>query len=299
MNMKTYIQALRLPFISASALLVIFTGLYIYTFQGMFNWVLFLLALLGISFAHLGSNTINDYFDWNKSDKVNNHTTMFNGGSRKGVENNLSRDIFLKMSIILFSLSVIMFGIILFNNRIYALYYGLIGVMFGALYSLPPFNFQSRGFGELIIFLAFGPFITATTGYILTGLFDINHFLIGIPAGLFVTAIIWINEFPDYVADKKVGKNTLVVRLGLDKSRYFYLIIFILAYLSVVALVLLNILPLLSLISLIGIPIIMGNTKLLWKSYNKPSELVPIQAKTIMLQGLSIILLIISILPFF
>jgi len=55
-NLKLYVRALRLPFITASALLVIFTGLYVYTSQGIFNWNLFLLTLLGVSFAHLASN---------------------------------------------------------------------------------------------------------------------------------------------------------------------------------------------------------------------------------------------------
>ena len=39
-----------------------------------------------------------------------------------------------------------------------------------------------------------------------------------IPVGLLIAAVLFINEFPDYAADKQVGKNTLVVRLGREKA---------------------------------------------------------------------------------
>ena len=298
-NLKLYVRALRLPFITASALLVIFTGLYVYTSQGIFNWNLFLLTLLGVSFAHLASNTINDYFDWDKSDKVNAFATEFNGGSRKNIEGNFFKFDFLKMSIVLFILSLILFMGIVFSKRPLAIYFGLAGLILGSLYSFPPFSLQSRGLGESVIFLAFGPLITAATGYILTGMFSLNHALIGIPAGLFVTAIIWINEFPDFIADREVGKKTLVVRMGLKTSRYAYLTIFFLAYAFVVYFVIIEILPLLSLITLLGVPIALSNIVKLWTKFEQPKELVPVQAKTIMLHALSMVLLIISVLPFF
>jgi 1,4-dihydroxy-2-naphthoate octaprenyltransferase len=38
------------------------------------------------------------------------------------------------------------------------------------------------------------------------------------PLGLFTAAFLWVNEFPDYEADRGAGKNNLVVRLGKHRA---------------------------------------------------------------------------------
>jgi 1,4-dihydroxy-2-naphthoate octaprenyltransferase len=42
------------------------------------------------------------------------------------------------------------------------------------------------------------------------------------PIGLLTTNILFINQYPDYDSDKKVGKNHLVVLLGKKASRWIY-----------------------------------------------------------------------------
>ena len=37
---------------------------------------------------------------------------------------------------------------------------------------------------------------------------------LSLPLGLFIAAFLWVNEFPDYRADRGAGKRNLVVRLG-------------------------------------------------------------------------------------
>jgi 1,4-dihydroxy-2-naphthoate octaprenyltransferase len=39
-----------------------------------------------------------------------------------------------------------------------------------------------------------------------------------LPLGLFIAAFLWLNEFPDYEADRSVGKNNLVVQLGKQRA---------------------------------------------------------------------------------
>ena len=41
----------------------------------------------------------------------------------------------------------------------------------------------------------------------MTGAVAADNFLIGIPAGLSTTAVLWINQFPDYYADKKARQS--------------------------------------------------------------------------------------------
>jgi 1,4-dihydroxy-2-naphthoate octaprenyltransferase len=35
-----------------------------------------------------------------------------------------------------------------------------------------------------------------------------------LPLGIFIAAFLWVNEFPDYLADRQCGKRNLVVVLG-------------------------------------------------------------------------------------
>ena len=49
-----------------------------------------------------------------------------------------------------------------------------------------------------------------------------NLALLGVPIGLLTTNILFINQFPDYTSDKKVGKNHLVVLFGKKLSRWIY-----------------------------------------------------------------------------
>ena len=117
------------------------------------------------------------------------------------------------------------------------------GILLGMFYSTPPFSFQSKGLGELVILLAFGPLLTFGTCYVLTGIIAFKFFLIGIPLGILATLIIWINEFSDYEADKKTGKNNLVVKLGLKKARNGYVFLIILYFSLVFFLVFFKIFP--------------------------------------------------------
>jgi 1,4-dihydroxy-2-naphthoate octaprenyltransferase len=49
--------------------------------------------------------------------------------------------------------------------------------------------------------------------------------------GLLVSAFLWINQFPDYRADRAAGKYNLVVRLGLDASALVFVVMLVAAYL--------------------------------------------------------------------
>ncbi len=46
--------------------------------------------------------------------------------------------------------------------------------------------------------------------------------MLSIPIGLLIFEILFINEFPDYEADKAVNKKHLVVRMGRQKARIVF-----------------------------------------------------------------------------
>jgi 1,4-dihydroxy-2-naphthoate polyprenyltransferase len=290
--MQNYIAATRFPFSSASLLPGIFAGIWCWVFEPSFNLIFLILSFVGILFLHLGANTINDYFDWDNTDKINTNVSLFNGGSRSRLSTVFTKNTFLKLAVICFLGAIIVGTGLSFLGRPYVIFIGLAGGLCGILYSVKPFSFQKRGLGELLIFLAFGPLITLGVCYVTTGTFKPEFFAIGIPNGLAVVGIIWINEFPDYLADKKTGKNNMVVKLGTKKARYGFNIIFFSFYLSIIYLYIINILPMFSLLIFITLPLVILISKDLWKYHDKPEKLLSAQGKTILFQIISCLFLI-------
>tara|TARA_B100000927_G_scaffold50736_1_gene37544 strand:+ start:2718 stop:4070 length:1353 start_codon:yes stop_codon:yes gene_type:complete len=243
----------RVGFASASLFPVFSVGCY-YAGIGdsLFSPISLTLTTFGILFFHLFSNLYNDYFDvTHGTDEAN--TEYFNagmdstilqgaqlsGGSR-AVELGL---ITLKgtksLANVMFILGLATAAGILYmsflntgstSNAYYAAIIALVGVLIGYFYTAKPIRLSSRyGLGELSILLSFGPLLTLGTGFAIANetiqLYSsefYNLLILGIPIGLLTTNILFINQYPDYASDKKVGKNHLVVLLGKKASRWIY-----------------------------------------------------------------------------
>jgi 1,4-dihydroxy-2-naphthoate octaprenyltransferase len=173
-------------------------------------------------------------------------------------------------------------GVILaLTGRPFVVVIGLMGFLAGYLYSAAPISLMSRGLGEITIFLAFGPLITLGTYYVMTGLLTWGAFALGIPMGFLITAVIWINQFPDYEADRDAGKINCVVRLGRNRSRYIYSFLMLGPYAVVLWWVLTqrHAWPYLAVI--LTIPLALKAIKILRIHYQTYDEIIPAQALTI------------------
>ena len=93
--------------------------------------------------------------------------------------------------------------------------------------------------------------------------------LLGLPIGLFITAILWINQFPDMPSDKATGKHNLVVVLGLDRARYGYLALMVGAFASLVLAVVLDLVPATALLMLLALPMAAYTTWWLFRHYGE------------------------------
>ena len=243
----------RVGFASASLFPVFSVGCY-YAGIGdsLFSPISLTLTTFGILFFHLFSNLYNDYFDvTHGTDEAN--TEYFNagmdstilqgaqlsGGSRAVELGLISLKGTKSLANIMFILGLATAAGILYmsflntgstNNAYYSSIIALVGVFVGYFYTAKPIRLSSRyGLGELSIFLSFGPLLTLGTGFAISNetiqLYSnefYNLLLLGIPIGLLTTNILFINQYPDYASDKKVGKNHLVVLLGKKASRWIY-----------------------------------------------------------------------------
>ncbi len=96
--------------------------------------------------------------------------------------------------------------------------FGVIGLILAWSYNGPPGRFAYRGLGELDVAICYGPLICISTYLIQLGEVTRDVVLVSIPLGILIAAFLWINEFPDYDADRKVQKRNLIVRLGRHRA---------------------------------------------------------------------------------
>lgn len=82
----------------------------------------------------------------------------------------------------------------------------------------------------------FGPLLMLGTYVVQTGQLSARPLLVGVPLGILIAAVLWINEFPDYEADRRANKRNLVVRMGRARARVVYAIMMGAAEASVVGL---------------------------------------------------------------
>jgi 1,4-dihydroxy-2-naphthoate octaprenyltransferase len=277
---RTYLRALRLPFLAGSIIPVLTASAFVFQ-RGAFSPLAFLMALIGVAALHLGSNLLNDYYDASGSDSINMRLTPFSGGSRVIQENKIGPDTILALSILFFSIGITCGIWFTFWGRPYVLLIGLVGLLAGWAYSSPPLKLMYRGLGEPLIVLAFGPLLTLGTYYVIADSISWAASLLGFPNGFLIMAVIWINEFPDYQADLEAKKRNLVVRLGLSRARYLYCMIMLLPFVAIIFLSSLVGLPFLVIISLGALPLAIKAIQVVWRRYLFYQELIPAQALTI------------------
>lgn len=216
----------RAPFLTA-AITPAFVGIaYASGIMGVdVNWTYGLLAVFGVMLLHLASNVFNDYFDVQSgTDQANaKYFVQYSGGSRaiemrlidlKGTQN-------VALGLTLVALVIGVYLTMMIGTGV--LIIGCIGLALGYFYTAPPLRLVARkGLGEIVIGLTFGPLITLGMYYVLTGLYSIDAFIVGIPAGLLTSNILLINQVPDAEGDARTGKNHLIVTYGIASTPYIW-----------------------------------------------------------------------------
>ncbi|RMG58552.1 MAG: prenyltransferase [Gammaproteobacteria bacterium] len=247
------------------------------------------LTLVGALLAHAAVNVFNDYYDeLNGTDRINTRRVFpFTGGSRFIQNGVLSAGQMRRLGIIL-SLATMAIGLWLtLKSGPELLLIGAAGLFLGWAYSAPPFSLNARGLGELAVAVGFGVLIPLGADYVQRGEMAMLPVLAGIPYALLVMNLLYLNEFPDEAADAASGKHHWVVRLGVDRARWGYLLIALLAYISLVGLVISGRLPEAMLLALLPAPAsAAAGLLLLWHAH-EPRRLVPAIRLTLLSLALS------------
>ena len=285
-RVKLWIQELRVPFLLSAAIVpTALGGVFAWHETESFDALLFLLTLAGVLLIHAGTNVVNDYFDYRSgTDRINRNKTPFNGGSPFVVEGVLRPDEIYRAAIILFALGGSIGLLLAYIATPWIIPVGMLGVALGYFYTSPRVNLAGKGVGEIAVGLGFGPLVVGGTYAVQTGVLEWAPFAAGVPTGLLVGLILFINQFPDQEADGRVGKTHWVVRMGLHKAAIWYVIIMAAAFVSIIALWMIGVFPALALLGLVPALIAYRAGRIVMQRYSQFKELLPAQLMTIQTQ---------------
>ncbi|NLI61757.1 MAG: prenyltransferase [Clostridiales bacterium] len=267
-----------------------------YGITGRFSLPWFLLSLVGIYFIEIGKNSSNEYVDYKTGVDRNiapENRTPFSGGKKTIVQGKLSLDEVLYIAIGTFLLACGIGLIIVIFREPKILWVGILGVFISIFYSVPPFKFAYTGLGEFAVGLTFGPLVTLGMYMVMSGSFDYRVMIVGLPIGFLISNVLWINQYPDYEADKEGNKKNWVVRMGKEKGIVVYGLLFLLAYLSLIAISILYRNPF-WLLGWLSIPLAIKSVRIAREEFNNIPKLVKANANTVIIYQLTGLTLVIA-----
>ncbi|MCL4124017.1 UNVERIFIED_CONTAM: hypothetical protein GTU68_042566 [Idotea baltica] len=195
-------------------------------YNGLFDWLIFCLAILTTLSFQVLSNFANDYGDGIKG--TDNEERI--GPERAIQSGKISAPEMLeviKINIIVcivlsFGLIFSAFGVRYFLHTFIFFIIGLVSIYAAIRYTMGNNAYGYRGLGDLFVFIFFG-LVSVIGCYVLYSK-QIDHVTI-LPAcalGLLSTAVLNLNNMRDIDSDRNANKNTLVVKMGSKKAKLYH-----------------------------------------------------------------------------
>lgn len=218
------------PKISLTSVASIYIGAAVAASEAAFSLAWLIMLLVAFFAIEVAKNAWGDVFDYDSGTDqavAPEDRTAFSGGKRVLVDNLLTRRQTWAMAAGFTLVGLAAGAAIVFFREPMAFWIGLVGFVLGWSYHGPPLRLAYRGLGELDVVVCYGPLIALSTYLVLAHRLSWEVFWLSIPLGLIIAAFLWVNEFPDYQADRTHNKRNLVVRLGRRRaSRILPLIYF-------------------------------------------------------------------------
>lgn len=237
MIIKNFIKAARLRTLPLSISGIILGG-FLAVSDGLFNGVIFSLALITTIGFQVISNFANDYGDGVKG------TDAIRIGEERMVSSGKISPKQMKKAIMISVILTIIFALFLIyesfglSNFGYSLLFfilGIVSIVAAIKYTVGNLAYGYSGFGDVFVFLFFGLLSVLGSYFLFT---KEIYFLLTLPAisiGLLSTAVLNLNNMRDYQNDKKSKKNTIVVKIGLKAAKRYHYSLLLLSFISAVS----------------------------------------------------------------
>tara|TARA_R110000765_G_scaffold14532_2_gene42499 strand:+ start:463 stop:1371 length:909 start_codon:yes stop_codon:yes gene_type:complete len=224
-KVNAWLNAARLRTLplSISGILV---GTAIASFYGVTNTLIFIFALCTTVGLQITSNFANDYGDGVKG--TDNDSRL---GPKRALQSGLltakelKRGIYISIginSILIVVLIIISFGLKEILFPVIFLILGTFAIWAAIKYTVGKSAYGYNGLGDIFVFIFFGLVSVLGSMFLYLKAIYFIAFLPAIAIGLLSVGVLNLNNMRDIKSDKSVGKNTLVVKLGLQKAKMYH-----------------------------------------------------------------------------
>jgi 1,4-dihydroxy-2-naphthoate octaprenyltransferase len=193
---------------------------------GRLHALAFVAALFGALFIQIGTNLSNDYSDAHRGADTEDRL----GPVRVTAGGLVPPRQVLVATYLTFGLAVLCGAYLIAVAGWWLLAIGAASILAGVLYTGGPRPYGYEGLGELFVFLFFGIVAVAGSYYVQRKDLPWEPFVLAIPVGLLIAAILVVNNVRDLETDRRARKRTLAVRLGRTRTRVMFVAMLVLAF---------------------------------------------------------------------
>jgi 1,4-dihydroxy-2-naphthoate octaprenyltransferase len=229
--------------------------------------------MFGSILVHMTVNVINDYHDYVDGIDLNTQRTPFSGGSGVLPLGLLKpKQAFWFGTICLLMAMGVGFYFVMVKG--WALFPLLLLAGFAAYF----YNvyFSKWFMGEIFAGVGFGPLLVLGSYYAQTGRYSWETLVASLAPGILTSNLLFLNEFPDWEADREGGRRHFVISLGKKDASYLFVILLTASYLCIIVGVLTKMMPVMTLIGLGTIGFGWKAARGALKYYDNTEKLVPI-----------------------
>jgi 1,4-dihydroxy-2-naphthoate octaprenyltransferase len=215
---KIWLMAARVRTLPAAVAPVLVGTAVAQALDDRFSLLRFLAALLGALFIQVGTNLSNDYSDARRGADTEDRL----GPVRVTAGGLVPPSQVLLATYITFGLAVLCGVYLVAVAGWELLIVGVLSIAAGVLYTGGPRPYGYEGLGEVFVFIFFGLAAVAGSTFVQIERWPWEALAYAVPVGLLASAILVVNNVRDMDTDRRVGKRTLAVRLGRERTRTMY-----------------------------------------------------------------------------
>jgi 1,4-dihydroxy-2-naphthoate octaprenyltransferase len=198
-----------------------------------FSFFIPILALITTLGFQILSNFANDYGDGVKG--TDNEDRV---GPMRALQSGIISPVEMKRAMIITAVLTLISAILLIyvslgiDRLLISLFFLILGIaaIWAAIkYTVGDNAYGYRGLGDVFVFIFFGPVSVIGVFYLIAKSLDWNMIFPSITIGLLSVAVLNLNNMRDMESDKKAGKNTIVVKMGLKKAKLLHYAMIVIA----------------------------------------------------------------------
>ena len=250
---KVIIRSTRIPFLVITPACVFLGVSTVVVNQLDINLYFLGLALLGALFAHISVNALNEYFDFKSGLDLMTKRTAFSGGSGALPARPEMLNAVLVVAIVSLIVTFIIGVFFVWQYGAGIVPLGLVGVLLIIFYSgwinkYPYLCLIAPGVG-------FGFLMVVGTQYVLVGQYMPLSWMAAVVPFFMVNNLLLLNQYPDILADSKVGRNHFPIAFGIKRSNLIYGLFVFAPIAAIIVYIWTGLFPVLSLIAIVPAPL--------------------------------------------